>query len=287
MQAHVLDIYDRARAASRFRNWHQEQPIVNGWISHMRGQGDTALGVLGSFLFHHWNEELQRHPAYSQQYDQQQWQQPMLTREEGSTFRSAMGPIEYILDLHAIWHRRISESITAVLNLGSSLQIPTGDSRPPILLGSGESRAGPRQTHNSNNRSVEPPHPQHRLSAGPQQTHHRFSSGHPNRQDSHDAGPSNSHSSYMTAPANRRRVEQNQLMRSYYSLPPSHMGPHPSPAALSCQGCGRSHHSALDCNMRQHPNWNQQWAHVDFRRSLIGLALQREAGGPSTSTYLP
>ncbi len=117
----MLELYERARGAGRFDNWQREREIVAGWLGHLRAQGNSALGGLGVFLSFHWDDECQHQavalnhltapmsslgtvPAF------QPWQQPKLSQAEGATSRSLMGPIGFILDLHAAWHRRMGSA---------------------------------------------------------------------------------------------------------------------------------------------------------------------------------
>jgi hypothetical protein len=63
MQAHVLELYERARAAGRFASWHREREIVAGWMGHLRAQGNSALGAMGAFISFYWEDECQRQAA--------------------------------------------------------------------------------------------------------------------------------------------------------------------------------------------------------------------------------
>ncbi len=107
-----------ALGAGRFDSWQREREIVAGWLGHLKAQGNSALGGLGVFILFHWDDECQHQavalshlttpmsslgtvPAF------QPWQQPKLSQAEGATSRSLMGPIGFILDLQAAWHRRM------------------------------------------------------------------------------------------------------------------------------------------------------------------------------------
>jgi hypothetical protein len=98
--------------AGRFDNWQREREIVAGWLGHLRAQGNSALGGLGVFLSFHWDAECQRQAVAISHLTApmsslgavpvfQPWQQPKLSQAEGATSRSLMGPIGFILDLHA------------------------------------------------------------------------------------------------------------------------------------------------------------------------------------------
>ncbi len=56
MQAHVLELYERAIAASRFTSWHREREIVASWMGHLRAQSNSALGEMGAFISFHWED---------------------------------------------------------------------------------------------------------------------------------------------------------------------------------------------------------------------------------------
>jgi hypothetical protein len=180
MQAHVLELYERARAAGRFASWHREREIVAGWMGHLRAQGNSALGAMGAFISFHWEDECQRQAAtfisqpgasWSTGGPTQPWQQPSLSYAEGATSRSAMGPIGFVLDLHAAWHRRMMDCIVAVVNMGSSIKIVPGGLLPPIFLGPDNplqpAVGQPRSTLQPNNRADSAYNGQHSRQAGP------------------------------------------------------------------------------------------------------------------------
>ncbi len=57
MQARVLELYERARGVGRLDNWQREREIVDGWLGHLRAQGNSALGGLRVFLSFYWDAE--------------------------------------------------------------------------------------------------------------------------------------------------------------------------------------------------------------------------------------
>jgi hypothetical protein len=167
-----------------------------------------------------------------------------------------MGPIGFILDLHAAWHKRMGECITAVIDMGSSIKINPGGSLPLILLGpddpSQPAVGQPRSTLQPNNRADPDYNDQHSHQAGPV---------HPRR-----GGPS----------------PENQ---SYYG--PQQPTTEASRQPQGCDGCGRNGHRAPDCKFKGHKNWNRQWVHLPLSKSPTGIAVDKEAGGTRHNCLSP
>jgi hypothetical protein len=68
-----------------------------------------------------------------------------------------------------------------------------------------------------------------------------------------------------------------QEERGYYG--PAQANAEASRLPFVCDGCGRIGLRAPECRFKRHRSWNHQWANVPFRRSPIGLAIQKVAEG--------
>ncbi len=222
--------------------------IVSAWISHLKSQEESAPGALGAFLGYHWDAECKRqitlnHPAVVEAHAaskvaSQQWYPPLPTSSESSVSRSSVGPIGYIIDLHAAWHEKMNANAAAFISMEASILIPAGYSLPYISLG---------RPLNSN------------------YTIPRKAVAQPSRPDSPDvAQPSlqaDHHPPAVAQPSFRadnntkkRKTEQRQpavqSKGSYYG-PAQKIQPVPREP---CQGCGRLGHSPDNCPLRMHPN---------------------------------
>ncbi len=190
----------------------------------------------------------------------QPWQQPRLSQAEGATSRSLMGPIEFILDDHAAWHKRMGECISALVNIGSSVKIVPGGSLPPIYLDGDEPatsrqpRTAPAPASSFQQPTRQQPRQQHQPQLQPQQ--------HSRQPNSYNQQSSRATHSHHYGPAQPTAEATRQQLR--------------------CEGCGRNGHDAPECRFKGHRNWNKQWAHVPFDRSpIIGVAVEMEARGTS------
>jgi hypothetical protein len=148
----------------------------------------------------------------------------------------------------------MGECITAVINMGSSIKINPGGSLPSILLGPDDQATTSRQ-------SLQQPAA---TSASLQQPNSR-------------AGPARNPHSSQAGPVHPRWGGDPQEERSYYG--PAQANAEAGRPLFACKGCGRIGHRAPECRFKGHRNWNQQWADVPFRRSPIGLAIQKKAEG--------